>query len=121
MDLPGYNHLKLEQDTTLLAREESTLEKMPLEKHLNKEVSKPEQEYIPEVSLPSKKSSAEKNKPFKKFVPSPTDSIQFNLKTKLNRQDGIINNTVVKDFLEPISQSDKVWIKGAVKAQARRL
>ncbi len=54
------------------------------------------------------------------FTPSEEDSIAFNLKTKVAEQQGIIENTLVKDFLYPLPQTNKQRVGISKEVQLNR-
>ncbi|WP_066632040.1 DUF4271 domain-containing protein [Labilibacter marinus] len=90
---------------------------VPVGDSLKVNVPKPSISQIPEV--PKRFQTPKAPIVVKKieFIPSAKDSIEFNLKTKSQQNQGFLNHTVVDDFLEPISQSDKMWVKGSVNSK----
>ena len=71
-----------------------------------------------ETTLKSQKQQKVSHPSNVEFIPSPQDSIEFNLKTRAQDKEGILNNTVVRDFLEPTPRSDKKWVRSSAKTQA---
>ena len=90
--------------------------KVPTESTINVNAPKPSVSAIPEVPKRFQTVNTPKKTEPKKFIPSAEDSITFNLKTRLDDVGGYIKNTVVRDFLEPISRSDKMVPGGETHA-----
>ncbi|MGQ1785206.1 MULTISPECIES: DUF4271 domain-containing protein [unclassified Saccharicrinis] len=100
----------LKQDTVKVNRESISIE-LPSVNQVKVDAPKGVAE-IPEVPKRFQKPKQNIKPKEVVFIPSAKDSIEFNLKTRITEGEGVLTNTVVRDFLEPIPRSDKQWIAG---------
>jgi len=80
-------------------------------------LSSPVLQSIPDV--PRRFVERRVEKPVRKelFVPTAEDSISFNLLLREDETLGFLNNTVVKDYLNPVKLSDREWLTHTVASK----
>jgi hypothetical protein len=105
------NVQKNTQDSVSQINKDATVIKIT-DKTLKLNIERPEVKSIPEIprKFQQRIKPASVRVRQKEFVPSPTDSVEFNLLTKKEVSGGILQNTVVDNFLEPLPRSDQEWI-----------
>lgn len=84
---------------------------------LKLDVEKPVIKTIPEIPRRFKRTNTTIKSKEKIFIPSSEDSVQFNLISRSIKGQGVIQNTVVNDFLYPVLRGDKQWISSVVDSQ----
>lgn len=73
-------------------------------------VNKPAVMVIPETPRRFQPAPMMIKKATPNFTPSSSDSIAFNLLTRPMPKEGVLNHSVVKDYLEPIKTANKLWL-----------
>ncbi len=73
-------------------------------------VNKPAVMVIPETPRRFQTTATAIKKATPKFTPSSSDSIAFNLLTRPIPKEGVLNHSIVKDYLEPIKTGNKLWL-----------
>ncbi|GAF05384.1 DUF4271 domain-containing protein [Saccharicrinis fermentans] len=113
MENISINHIILYQDSAKVNSKTISIE-IPTENQVKVDAPQTVAE-IPAVPKRFQKTQ-KTNQPSKKiFIPSVEDSIAFNLKTRVRQEQGILSNTVVRDFLDPMPQSNKLWVMPGVR------
>ncbi len=109
MNLKGNRNLNINQDSLKTKPKELSVEVSVPTSNLKVERKKEVITAIPETPKRFQQPKR-KTEPLKKvFIPSSQDSVDFNLKIREESED-ILENTVVRDFLQPLKQSDKQWL-----------
>jgi hypothetical protein len=108
------------QDSITQVNKDTSIIKVP-DESLILNIKHPEVKSIPETPVKFQQRGVSVRPKQKDFIPSAVDSVEFNLNTKQQIHGGMLQNTVVDDFLNPLHCSDQEWVVPQVKHEYEQI